>query len=57
MTNERLIKELQKYDPKSTVKLHHHKYGRDVVFVLGYENDSSVITLQSKDDVDAPVWL
>ena len=51
MTVERLIKELQKYNPKAEVKLHTIS-GESVLFVLGYIGDNKSIFLETESDTD-----
>lgn len=51
MTAERLIKELQKYNPKAEVKLHHFE-GNDVLFVLQIKGQENTIFLEDKSDCD-----
>jgi hypothetical protein len=51
MTVEKLIKELQKYNPKAVVRLHHPE-GDVAIFAVGYEYNDSVVTIEGKEDND-----
>ena len=51
MTVERMIKELQKYNPKAVVKMH-HRDDEPVLFVLGIVGDEERVWLESESDND-----
>ena len=51
MTVERMIKELQKFNPKSSVRMR-HKNGEPVLFVLGIDGDSEKVWLESESDAN-----
>ena len=51
MTVERLIKELQKFNPKAVVKMH-HRDDEPVLFVMGIVGDDERIWLESESDND-----
>lgn len=50
MTVERMIKELQKYDPKAEVKMHHPK-GNNALFVVALVGGDTVF-IEDKSDND-----
>lgn len=51
MTVERLIEELQKYNPKAIVKMH-HRDNEPVLFVLGIVGDDERVWIESESDND-----
>ena len=51
MTVERMIKELQKYNPKARVKLH-SKYGDEALFVVQYVNDENTVIVEDQNGND-----
>lgn len=51
MKVERLIKELEKYNPKAEVKLH-HKEGYNALFVVAYVGDENTVIIEDKSDND-----
>ena len=51
MTVERLIKELQKFNPKAVVKMH-HRDDEPVLFVMGIVGDDERIWLEGESDND-----
>lgn len=51
MTVERMIKELQKMNPKATVKMHHFM-GEAALFVLTAANNKNDVWIESASDND-----
>ena len=51
MTVERLIKQLENYNPKAEVRLNDHR-GDVALFALALKNDDNVVWIEGKDDVD-----
>ena len=51
MTVERLIKELQEFNPKAIVKMH-HRDDEPVLFAVGIVGDDERIWLESESDND-----
>lgn len=51
MTVERLIKQLENYNPKAEVKLNDYK-GEVALFALALANDDNTVWIEGKDDID-----
>lgn len=51
MTVERLIKQLEIYNPKAEVKLNDYK-GEVALFALTLVNDDNTVWIEGKDDID-----
>lgn len=51
MKVSRMIKELQKFNPDAEVKMH-YKDGYNALFVVAYQNNDSVVTIEDKSDND-----
>lgn len=51
MTVERLIKQLEKYNPKAEVRLNDHR-GYVALFALALKNDDNVVWIEGKEDID-----
>lgn len=51
MTVEKLIKQLQEFNPKATVKMH-HRDAEPVLFVMGIVGDEERVWLESESDND-----
>lgn len=51
MTVERLIKQLENYNPKAEVRLNDYR-GYVALFALATKNDDNVVWIEGKNDVD-----
>ena len=51
MTVERLIKQLENYNPKAEVRLNDHR-GCVALFALALANDDNTVWIEGKDDID-----
>lgn len=51
MTVERLIKQLENYNPKAEVRLNDHK-GDVALFALSLKDNDNVVWIEGKDDID-----
>lgn len=51
MTVERLIRQLETYNPKAEVRLNDHK-GDVALFALALVNDDDIVWIEGKDDID-----
>ena len=51
MTVERLIKQLENYNPKAKVKLNDCR-GTTALFALAMANDDNLVWIEGKDDID-----
>lgn len=51
MTVERLIKQLEKYNPKAEVKMH-DRLGLPVLFALAIKGDEDTVWLECENDCD-----
>lgn len=51
MTVERLIKQLENYNPKAEVRLNDHR-GTVALFALAMANNNDLVWIEGKDDID-----